>query len=58
MLNQWKIYIKYPNDNDAASLYAEALMINALNYWAEDNLRHRKVISTLERVLELDENHP
>ena len=56
------LYKKYPNDNDAASLYAEALMITMpWNYWAEDGnpkLDTVKVISTLERVLELDENHP
>ena len=56
------LYKKYPNDNDAASLYAEALMITMpWNYWAEDGNPKPdtvKVISTLERVLELDENHP
>ena len=56
------LYKKYPNDNDAASLYAEALMITMpWNYWAEDGnpkLDTVKVISTLERVLALDDNHP
>ena len=56
------LYKKYPNDNDVASLYAEALMITMpWNYWAEDGNPKPdtvKVISTLERVLELDENHP
>ncbi|MFL2755474.1 MAG: hypothetical protein ACJ0BF_05160 [Gammaproteobacteria bacterium] len=56
------LYKKYPNDNDAASLYAEALMITMpWNYWAEDGNPKPdtvKVISTIERVLELDENHP
>lgn len=56
------LYKKYPNDNDAASLYAEALMITMpWNYWTEDGNPKPdtvKVISTLERVLELDENHP
>jgi len=56
------LYKKYPDDNDAASLYAEALMITMpWNYWAEDGNPKSdtvKVISTIERVLELDENHP
>ena len=56
------LYRKYPNDTDAASLYAEALMITMpWNYWAEDGNPKPdtvKVISTLEKVLELDENHP
>ncbi len=56
------LYRKHPNDTDAASLYAEALMITMpWNYWAEDGNPKPdtvKVISTLERVLELDENHP
>ena len=56
------LYKKYPNDNDAASLYAEALMITMpWNYWSEDGNPKPdtvKVISTIERVLELDENHP
>ena len=45
------LYKKYPNDNDAASLYAEALMITMpWNYWAEDGNPKPdtvKVISTL-----------
>ena len=56
------LYRKYPNDTDAASLYAEALMITMpWNYWAEDGNPKAdtvKVISTLEKVLELDKNHP
>ena len=56
------LYRKYPNDTDAASLYAEALMITMpWNYWAEDGNPKPdtvKVISTLEKVLELDKNHP
>ena len=53
---------KYPDDNDAASLYAEALM-NTMpwDYWA-DNGNPRpdtvKVIESLERVLKNDPNHP
>ena len=53
---------KYPDDNDAASLYAEALM-NTMpwDYWA-DNGNPRpdtvKDIESLERVLKKDPNHP
>ena len=53
---------KYPNDMDAASLFAESLM-NTMpwNYWAEDgNPRPDtvKVISALEHVLNESPNHP
>jgi tetratricopeptide (TPR) repeat protein len=52
----------YPEDNDAASLFAEALM-NTMpwNYWAEggdpkpDTI---KVLDSLESVLEKNPNHP
>lgn len=52
----------YPEDNDAASLFAEALM-NTMpwNYWAEDGDPKPdtvKVIDSLESVLEKDPNHP
>ena len=53
---------KYPDDTDAASLYAEALM-NTMpwNYWAEDGNPKPdtiKVINTIESVLDEDPNHP
>ena len=53
---------KYPEDNDAASLFAEALM-NTMpwNYWAEDGNPKPdtvKVIHSLELVLEKNPNHP
>ncbi len=53
---------KYPDDMDAAALYAEALM-NTMpwNYWADDGNPKPdtvKVISSLERVLEKSPNHP
>ena len=53
---------KYPDDTDAASLYAEALM-NTMpwNYWAEDGNPKPdtiKVINTIESVLDKDPNHP
>jgi tetratricopeptide (TPR) repeat protein len=53
---------KYPDDNDAASLYAEALM-NTMpwDYWADNGNPKPdtvKVIESLERVLKNDPNHP
>ena len=53
---------KYPDDMDAAALYAEALM-NTMpwNYWADDGQPRPdtvKVISSLERVLDKSPNHP
>ena len=53
---------KYPNDMDAASLYAESLM-NTMpwNYWAEDGNPKPdtiKVINSLENVLEKSPDHP
>ena len=53
---------RYPEDNDAASLFAEALM-NTMpwNYWAEDGDPKPdtvKVIDRLESVLEKNQNHP
>ncbi len=53
---------KYPEDMDAASLYAESLM-NTMpwNYWAEDGNPKPdtiKVISSLESVLEKAPDHP
>jgi hypothetical protein len=59
----WKaLSQKYPEDNDAASLFAEALM-NTMpwNYWAEDGNPKPdtvKVIDSLELVLEKNPNHP
>jgi tetratricopeptide (TPR) repeat protein len=53
---------RYPEDDDAASLFAEALM-NTMpwNYWAEDGDPKPdtvKVIDRLESVLEKNPNHP
>lgn len=53
---------KYPDDNDAASLFAEALM-NTMpwDYWADNGNPKPdtvKVIESLERVLKNDPNHP
>ena len=56
------LYKKYPDDMDAASLYAESLM-NTMpwNYWTEDGNPKPdtvKVINTLEAVLQQAPNHP
>ena len=57
-----KLSKKFPDDNDAASLFAEALM-NTMpwNYWAEDGdpkPNTIKVIDSLENVLAKNPNHP
>lgn len=57
-----KLANKYPDDTDAASMFAEALM-NAMpwNYWADDgNPRPDtvKVIERLENVLTVRPDHP
>lgn len=53
---------RYPEDLDAATLYAEALMdITPWNYWTQDGeLRPetRELLATLESVLERNPNHP
>lgn len=56
------LYAKYPDDNDAASLYAESLM-NTMpwDYWTEEQNpkpRTEDVIAALETVLERSPNHP
>ena len=57
-----KLSKTFPDDNDAASLFAEALM-NTMpwNYWAEDGDPKPdtiKVIDSLENVLAKNPNHP
>ena len=52
----------YPQDMDAAALYAESLM-NTMpwNYWADNGLPRpdtEKVIASLERVLQVRPKHP
>ncbi len=53
---------KYPEDDDAAALYAEALM-NTMpwDYWADDGqpkTQTREVIGQLEQVIERNPQHP
>jgi tetratricopeptide (TPR) repeat protein len=53
---------KFPDDNDIAALYAEAVMdLSPWNYWqpggAEPNPPSAPILPTLERVLAKDPNH-
>ncbi len=57
-----KVAAIYPEDMDAAALYAESLM-NTMpwNYWADNGAPRpdtKRVITSLERVLEATPNHP
>jgi tetratricopeptide (TPR) repeat protein len=57
-----KVSAAYPDDMDAAALYAESLM-NTMpwNYWADDGTPRpdtEKVITSLERVLRKAPDHP
>ena len=53
---------RYPNDLDAATLYAEAVMdLRPWNYWTRDKQPYpetREVLRVLESVLERNPNHP
>jgi tetratricopeptide (TPR) repeat protein len=54
---------KFPDDNDIAALYAEAVMdVSPWNYWqpggVEPNPQSVPIVPTLERVLANDPNHP
>ena len=53
---------KYPDDLDAATLYAESLMdLQPWNYWTvggEPKGAIKDIVATLERVLAKDPNHP
>jgi tetratricopeptide (TPR) repeat protein len=53
----------FPDDNEIATLYAEALMdLSPWNYWQpgghEANPQSADIVPTLERVLAKDPNHP
>ena len=56
------LHAKYPDDLDAATLYAEALMdLNPWDYYTDDGTPREgtpEAIATLERVLERDPMHP
>ena len=53
---------RYPNDNDAAVLYAESLMdLNPWKFWAPDGTPAEgtlEIVAVLERVLARAPNHP
>lgn len=53
---------KYPDDVDAATLFAESLMdLRPWNYWTHDDQPYpetKEIVATLERVLQKDINHP
>jgi tetratricopeptide (TPR) repeat protein len=53
---------RFPNDLDAATMYAEALMdLRPWNYWMRDGRpyeRTSEIVSTLEKVLARNPNHP
>jgi tetratricopeptide (TPR) repeat protein len=54
---------RFPEDNEIAVLYAEALMdLSPWNYWQpggrEPNPQSADIVPTLERVLARDPNHP
>ncbi len=57
-----KLTEKYPDDMDAAALYAESLMDTMpWNYWKDDGdprADTKSVIASLERVLSVAPNHP
>ena len=53
---------RFPDDLDAATMYAEALMdLRPWNYWMRDGRPYpgtSEIVSTLERVLARNPNHP
>lgn len=57
-----ELHFRYPDDLDAASLYAEAVMnLRPWNYWTRDMRPYpetSEVIRVLESVLEQNPNHP
>jgi tetratricopeptide (TPR) repeat protein len=51
---------RYPDDDDVATLYAEALMLlSPWNYWTDGKPRPQtpEILATLERVIERNPNH-
>lgn len=53
---------KYPDDLDAQTLYAEAMMdLRPWNYWTPDGKPYaetREIVATLENVMRRNPNHP
>jgi tetratricopeptide (TPR) repeat protein len=57
-----EVVSKYPDDLDAATLYAESLMdLQPWNYWTvggEPRGAIKEIVATLERAIAKDPNHP
>ncbi|CAN5197007.1 hypothetical protein BH23GEM2_BH23GEM2_17730 [soil metagenome] len=57
-----RLAARYPNDLDAATLYAEALMnLRPWNYWTpagDPQPGTKEIVRTLERVIQRNQNHP
>jgi tetratricopeptide (TPR) repeat protein len=57
-----KVVAAYPNDTDARTILAEALMdLRPWNYWTRDGVAYdetREIQSSLEQVLARNRNHP
>jgi tetratricopeptide (TPR) repeat protein len=57
-----RLVASFPDDLDAQTLYAEALMdLRPWNYWTRDGVAYpetQEIQATLERVLARHENHP
>jgi len=57
-----KAYQAFPNDADVGALYAEAMMdLQPWDYWTtegEPKGRALEIVSVLERVMQLDPDHP
>ncbi|MGE3173825.1 MAG: hypothetical protein AB7O97_14460 [Planctomycetota bacterium] len=57
-----RLWAKYPDDTDIGVLYADALLnLSPWDQWTKDGrpkANTETVVATLERVLQLDPNHP
>lgn len=57
-----KLQERFPDDLDAAALYAEAMMdIRPWGYWARDGQPYEgtaEIVSVIEKVIERNPNHP
>ncbi|MET0985104.1 MAG: hypothetical protein ABW034_06820, partial [Steroidobacteraceae bacterium] len=56
------LHEKYPNDQDAATIYAEALMdLSPWDYWTRDGRPHERtpdIVASLDNVLKANADHP
>ncbi|HZI87903.1 MAG TPA: hypothetical protein VFD48_13805, partial [Pyrinomonadaceae bacterium] len=57
-----KVYERFPEDLDAAALYAESMMdLRPWGYWSRDGQPYEgtaEVVSVIEKVIERNPNHP